>query len=61
MILDVKSGQKLSLKKIGTELKRIGFKCEIKKVNGKTMQLYAVEQLISNATPFNLPDPSPFG
>lgn len=36
--------QKLSLKKLGMELKTVGFKSEIKKVNGKASQVYYVQQ-----------------
>lgn len=37
--------QKLSLQKIGSNLKRLGFDCKIKKVNNKTSQVYSVRPL----------------
>jgi len=40
--LERQSMQKLSLKKLGMELKGLGFRCYIKKVNGKAARLYRI-------------------
>ena len=47
--LEKQSMQKLSLKRIGMELKRMGYESAIKKVNGKTIQVYSVMELDQNA------------
>jgi predicted P-loop ATPase len=46
--LEDKSKQKISLKRIGMELKRMGFESTIKKVNGKTIQVYSVMETTQN-------------
>ena len=46
--LEKVSMQKISLKRIGMELKRMGFESEIKKVNGKTIQVYSVMETTQN-------------
>jgi predicted P-loop ATPase len=46
--LEDKSKQKISLKRIGMELKRMGFESIIKKVNGKTIQVYSVMETTQN-------------
>lgn len=46
--LEAKSSQKLSLRKIGFELKRLGYECEIKKINRTTQQLYKVSEKVEN-------------
>ena len=57
--LENKSTQKiLSLRKIGMELKRLGYKCTAKKVNGKTQQVYEVEKIDDN--PFKPISSEPF-
>lgn len=57
--LENKSTQKsLSLRKIGMELKRLGYKCTAKKVNGKTQQVYEVEKIDDN--PFKPMSNEPF-
>jgi len=38
--------QKLSLQKIGSNLKRLGFECKTKKVNNKTSQVYSVREKV---------------
>jgi predicted P-loop ATPase len=48
IMLELKSNQKISLKRIGMELKRMGFESEIKKVNGKTIQVYSVMETTQN-------------
>jgi predicted P-loop ATPase len=55
--LEDKSKQKISLKRIGMELKRMGFESTIKKVNGKTIQVYSVMEVGQNTpkTDSNLP------
>jgi predicted P-loop ATPase len=57
-ILETKTVQKLSLKKIGEELKRIGFKSTIKKINKKATQLYLVVENISTGITNNFPSPN---
>lgn len=47
VLLEAKSGQKLSLKKLGEELNRIGFKSIHRRVNGKTAKLYQVNEKTS--------------
>jgi predicted P-loop ATPase len=47
--LEKQSMQKLSLKRIGMELKRMGYESAIKKVNGKTIQVYSVMELDQNS------------
>ena len=47
--LEKVSMQKISLKRVGMELKRMGFESMIKKVNGKTIQVYSVMELDQNA------------
>lgn len=42
VFIETKSNQKISLKKLGQELKRIGFLCETKKANGKSKQIYYI-------------------
>jgi predicted P-loop ATPase len=42
----------ISLRKIGMELKRIGFTCVLKRVNNKVMQVYEVEKNESSYTQF---------
>jgi len=51
--LEARTGQKLSLRKIGLELKRLGFYSEIKKINKSPKQVYFVQPLsnISNNQP----------
>jgi predicted P-loop ATPase len=57
--LEIQSGLKnLSLRKLGMELKRIGFKCLLKRVNNKVMQVYEVEKNEANFTQFI--EPAPF-
>ena len=52
MHMEMQSGQKnLSLRKIGVELKRLGYKCKVKKVNGKACQLYSVDKNDFTPTP----------
>lgn len=47
--LENKSTQKsISLRKLGMELKRLGFKCTTKKVNGRAHQMYEVEKIDDN-------------
>ncbi len=48
IMLELKSNQKISLKRIGMELKRMGFTSEIKKINGKTIQVYSVMDTSAN-------------
>jgi hypothetical protein len=48
--LEDKSKQKISLKRIGMELKRMGFESTIKKVNGKTIQVYSVMETTQNTS-----------
>jgi predicted P-loop ATPase len=48
MILEDNSNQKISLKRVGMELKRMGFESTIKKVNGKTIQVYSVMEIGQN-------------
>lgn len=48
IMLELKSNQKISLKRIGMELKRMGFSSEIKKINGKTIQVYSVMDTSAN-------------
>lgn len=61
--LEKMSNQRLSLKKLGQELKRIGFISNIEKVNGKTCQLYTFFMDSSKQATFSksAPDPFPFG
>lgn len=51
------SGQRISLKKLGQELKSIGFECEIKKRNNKTVQVYKICTYIG----INETENKPFG
>jgi predicted P-loop ATPase len=53
------TGQRLILKRIGAELKRMGFKQMLKKVNGKTARLYEVEEISQLHIP-NIEEPMPF-
>lgn len=46
--LEASSNQKISLKRIGMELKRMGFNSTIKKINGKTIQVYSVMETTQN-------------
>ncbi len=48
--LETSSNQKISLKRIGMELKRMGFSSAIKKINGKTIQVYSVMETTQNST-----------
>ena len=48
--LETSSNQKISLKRIGMELKRMGFSSAIKKINGKTIQVYSVMETTHNTT-----------
>ena len=48
ILLELKSNQKISLKRIGMELKRMGFSSAIKKINGKTIQVYSVMDTSEN-------------
>jgi hypothetical protein len=50
IMLELKSNQKISLKRIGMELKRMGFTSIIKKINGKTIQVYSVMETTHNTT-----------
>ena len=50
IMLEQKSNQKISLKRIGMELKRMGFSSAIKKINGKTIQVYSVMETTQNTT-----------
>lgn len=51
--LEARTGQKLSLRKVGLELKRLGFQSEIKKINKSPKQVYFVQPLsiITNNQP----------
>jgi predicted P-loop ATPase len=40
--IELRSNQRMQLKKIGTELKSIGYESKHKKINGKTQQIYLV-------------------
>ena len=53
------TGQRLILKRIGAELKRMGFKQMLKCVNGKTVRLYEVEEISHLHVP-NIEEPMPF-
>jgi predicted P-loop ATPase len=56
--LENQSGLKnISLRKIGMELKRIGFNCLLKRVNNKVMQVYEVEKNESQISNFTEPNP----
>ena len=58
--IETRSNQKLSLRRIGLELKRLGYECEIKRVNGAIKQVYFINS-ISEVTGFTPPEePDPF-
>lgn len=44
--IEKNSGQRISLKKLGQEMKSIGFECSIKKRNNKTVQVYKIATYI---------------
>lgn len=50
--IDMKSGQRTNLNKIGAELKRMGFVQTIKKVNKKTARVYMVNECGTGLLPF---------